>query len=152
MTIYESQTISLHLCLNVIKISSVIRKSIVPSPSYHHKLKDTSGAIRRYVPVSAVMMPDWACTLATPKSATLTTWQRLKIPVNSPNQRQWFIIVMEYAIMLWKQHVQPWINYSFETTAEEWRVEQRLRGWGKPIGCRPHSRPWADLRPSDHDV
>lgn len=33
----------------------------------------TSGAIHLYVPVSAVITPDWAFTLATPKSATLTT-------------------------------------------------------------------------------
>lgn len=33
---------------------------------------NTSGAIHRYVPVSAVMTPDWALTLATPKSATFT--------------------------------------------------------------------------------
>lgn len=38
-----------------------------------HNQRLTSGAIHRYVPVSAVITPDWAFTLATPKSATLTT-------------------------------------------------------------------------------
>lgn len=37
------------------------------------KYNITSGAIQRYVPVSAVITPDWTFTRATPKSATLTT-------------------------------------------------------------------------------
>lgn len=42
------------------------------------KRNHTSGAIQRYVPVSAVITPDWVCTLATPKSATLTNcWRRI---------------------------------------------------------------------------
>lgn len=46
--------------------------------SYHHQHSSpqdirTSGAIHLYVPVSAVMTPVSDTTLATPKSATLTT-------------------------------------------------------------------------------
>lgn len=43
----------------------------------------TSGAIHRYVPVSAVITPDWAFTLATPKSATFTVCNgtNIQLPV-----------------------------------------------------------------------